>query len=75
VCAGTVEEKIAGMLEQKRELASKVVGTGEQWITELDATELRDLFSLSKDAVVASDDGGERSSRAKKRESRSEARS
>jgi hypothetical protein len=36
VCAGTVEEKIDRLLEQKRELASKIVGAGEQWITELD---------------------------------------
>ena len=35
VCAGTVEEKIGRLLEQKRELAAKVVGAGEQWITEL----------------------------------------
>ena len=35
VCAGTVEGKIGRLLEQKRELAAKVVGAGEQWITEL----------------------------------------
>ncbi len=60
VCAGTVEEKIDRLLEQKRELASKVVGAGEQWITELDGRELRDLFSLSEGAVTDNedDDGG-----------------
>src|SRR5690606_5003015 len=51
-CAGTVEERIATLLEQKRELAARVVGTGERWITELGAAELRELFSLSKRAVV-----------------------
>ncbi|MGA9524032.1 MAG: DEAD/DEAH box helicase [Myxococcaceae bacterium] len=56
VCAGTVEEKVDRLLEQKRDLASKVVGTGEQWITEMDNSELRDLFALSKDAVVGGDD-------------------
>jgi SNF2 family DNA or RNA helicase len=61
VCAGTVEEKIDRLLEQKRELASKVVGTGETWITELDNGSLRDLFALSKDAVVGSEDGDEES--------------
>jgi superfamily II DNA or RNA helicase len=76
VCAGTVEEKIARMLEQKRELASKVVGAGEQWITELDSSELRDLFALSKDAVVAGDEGdAQPGSRKRKRDTRSEARS
>lgn len=47
LCAGTVEEKIARLLEQKRALAAKVVGTGEQWLTELGTSELRELFSLS----------------------------
>ena len=47
VCAGTVEEKVDRMLEQKRDLASKVVGTGEKWITELGNAELRELFALS----------------------------
>jgi superfamily II DNA or RNA helicase len=56
VCAGTVEEKIDRLLEQKRDLASKVVGAGEQWITELDGRELRDLFSLSEGAVADGDD-------------------
>jgi SNF2 family DNA or RNA helicase len=52
MCAGTVEERVATLLEQKRELAARVVGSGEQWITELGASELRELFSLSKNAVV-----------------------
>ncbi|HEY8944486.1 MAG TPA: DEAD/DEAH box helicase, partial [Polyangiaceae bacterium] len=56
VCAGTVEEKIARLLEQKRALASKIVGAGEQWITELDSTELRSLFALSEGAVADADD-------------------
>jgi superfamily II DNA or RNA helicase len=56
VCAGTVEEKIDRLLDQKRDLASKVVGAGEQWIAELDGRELRDLFSLSEGAVADGDD-------------------
>jgi superfamily II DNA or RNA helicase len=56
LCAGTVEEKIDRLLEQKRELASKIVGAGEQWITELDSRELRDLFSLSEGAMAGGDD-------------------
>jgi SNF2 family DNA or RNA helicase len=56
LCAGTVEEKIDRLLEQKRALASKVVGTGERWITELGTTELGELFALSKDAVVGTDE-------------------
>ncbi|MBP8807009.1 MAG: DEAD/DEAH box helicase [Kofleriaceae bacterium] len=52
VCAGTVEEKIDRLLDQKRDLAAKVVGAGEQWITELDGGELRALFALSEGAVA-----------------------
>jgi SNF2 family DNA or RNA helicase len=55
VCSGTVEEKVATLLENKRQLA-RVVGAGEQWITELGTSELRELFALSKSAVVASDE-------------------
>jgi SNF2 family DNA or RNA helicase len=57
VCAGTVEDKVADMLERKRELAAKVVGTGERWITELGNAELRELFALAGDAVIDSDAG------------------
>jgi SNF2 family DNA or RNA helicase len=56
VCAGTVEEKIALLLEKKRGLSSKVVGAGEQWVTELDGSELRDLFSLSGPFAAEDDD-------------------
>ena len=45
VCAGTVEEKIAAMIRDKRGLAAKIVGTGEQWLTELSTGELRELFA------------------------------
>lgn len=55
VCVGTVEEKVDRMLAQKRDLASKVVSTGEQWITELGNDDLRDLFALSKDIAVDGD--------------------
>jgi hypothetical protein len=44
------------MLEKKRDLASRIVGQGERWITELDDAALRDLFSLASDAVVASEE-------------------
>lgn len=56
LCAGTVEEKIDRLLEAKRDLASKIVGTGEQWITELGTSELRELFALSESALGVQDD-------------------
>ncbi|MET7946560.1 DEAD/DEAH box helicase [Micromonospora sp. NPDC005324] len=52
VCAGTVEEKVAALIADKRSLAERVVGTGEQWITELSTGQLRDLFALEAGAVV-----------------------
>lgn len=55
MCAGTIEDKIDQLLERKRQLADTIVGAGEQWITELDDGELRDLFSLAPDAVISED--------------------
>ena len=51
VCVGTLEERIDAMIEQKKELAESVVGSGESWLTELSTAQLRDLFALSRDAV------------------------
>jgi SNF2 family DNA or RNA helicase len=51
VCAGTLEEKIAEMLARKRDVAAKVIGTGEAWLTELSNDQLRDLLTLGADAV------------------------
>jgi SNF2 family DNA or RNA helicase len=51
ICGGTFEEKIDAMIEGKLELATKVVGTGEGWLTEMSDRDLRDLFALRADAV------------------------
>ena len=53
VCVGTLEERIDAMIEQKKALAEQVVGTGESWLTELSAAALREVLSLSADAVSA----------------------
>jgi SNF2-related domain/SNF2 Helicase protein/Helicase conserved C-terminal domain len=52
VCAGTVEQKISDMIRDKRGLAARIVGTGENWITEMSTSELRSLFALEAGAVV-----------------------
>jgi SNF2 family DNA or RNA helicase len=52
VCAGTVEEKVADMITQKRGLAAKIVGSGEGWLTDLSTAELRKLVTLEAAAVV-----------------------
>ena len=51
ICTGTLEEKIDAMIERKKALASSVVGTGEDWVTDLDTEQLRELFSLDSVAV------------------------
>jgi SNF2 family DNA or RNA helicase len=51
VCAGTLEEKIDEMIELKKEIAEKVVGTGEGWLTELSNKDLKELWALRKEAL------------------------
>jgi len=52
ICAGTMEERIDEMIERKKDVAEQVVGTGEGWLTELSNDELREVFSLRKEAVA-----------------------
>ena len=52
VCVGTLEERIDQVIEQKRELAERIVGSGESWLTELSTDELRELVALSTEAVA-----------------------
>ncbi len=51
VCIGTLEERIDSLLARKRSLAENIIGSGEEWITELSTTALRDLFALSREAI------------------------
>ncbi len=51
ICAGTLEEKIDAMLERKKDVAERIVGAGEGWLTELSNAELRRVFALSAEAV------------------------
>jgi superfamily II DNA or RNA helicase len=48
VTEGTVEDRIALTLGEKRRLADSVVGSGEAWIAELSNAELRDLLALGQ---------------------------
>jgi len=52
VCAGTLEERIDAVIEEKKELAASVMGTGEAWLTELSTAELRRVVALAADAVA-----------------------
>jgi SNF2 family DNA or RNA helicase len=48
VTAGTLEEMIDDMIESKKGLAQAVVGSGENWLTEMSTDELRKVVSLRR---------------------------
>jgi len=48
ISIGTLEENIDYLIEQKRELAESVIGTGESWLTEMSTEQLREILSLRK---------------------------
>lgn len=55
VCAGTLEERIAQIIDEKRALAGRIIevsgASGEGWITELGNDELAELIALSSPAI------------------------
>ncbi|MCH2160241.1 MAG: DEAD/DEAH box helicase [Phycisphaerales bacterium] len=48
---GTLEERIDQMIEQKSDLAKRIIGTGEAWLTELSSSQLREVLSLRESAI------------------------
>lgn len=52
VCIGTLEERIDAMIEEKRALATQIISTGEDWLTELSTEQLKDMIVLSSEAVA-----------------------
>ena len=52
VTLGTVEERIDKMLAEKAALAQNIVGSGDDWLTELSTGELRDYLSLSRNEAL-----------------------
>ena len=52
LCGGTLEEKIALLIERKAAVSEQVVGSGEGWLTELSSAQLRDLVALALEAVA-----------------------
>ena len=49
--AGTLEERINEMIESKQALAEAIVGSGEEWLTELNNDELRELLMLRRETL------------------------
>jgi len=46
VCLGTLEERIDAMIEDKKALANSIIGSGENWLTEMSTADLRSLVKL-----------------------------
>ncbi|MFV1971390.1 MAG: DEAD/DEAH box helicase, partial [Acidimicrobiia bacterium] len=57
VSAGTVEERIDELIASKRDLAERVLGSGEEWMTELSTDDLRDLVVLRSTDLDTDADG------------------
>ena len=55
VCIGTLEEQIDRMIEEKTALADNILGSGEQWVTELSTDQLRDVLRLRETAMEGDD--------------------
>jgi SNF2 family DNA or RNA helicase len=51
IAVGTVEERIDRMLSEKTQLAESIVGGGDEWLTDLSTSELREYLKLSDEAV------------------------
>jgi superfamily II DNA or RNA helicase len=55
VCTGTLEERINDIIESKKQLAEQTVDAGEQWLTQLDTEQLRNLLLLDRSTVLDED--------------------
>lgn len=55
ICQGTLEERIDELIERKKSLSEQVVGSGEQWLTEMSDEELRSLIALQLDGFSEED--------------------
>lgn len=51
IVGGTLEERIDQMIESKVALAQDIIGAGEDWLTELSVSQLRDVLALRPDAI------------------------
>jgi SNF2 family DNA or RNA helicase len=52
VAMGTLEERIAAMIEDKKRLSALVTGSDESWLTELDNDTFKELIALRRSAVL-----------------------
>ncbi len=54
VCIGTIEDRIDKLLTEKSALADHIVGSGDEWLTGLSTSELKEYLALSTEAVAES---------------------
>ena len=52
VTLGTLEERIDQMLEDKQSLADNIVGTDENWLTEMDNAAFQQLIQLNRTTIM-----------------------
>jgi SNF2 family DNA or RNA helicase len=52
VTLGTLEERIDQMIEDKKKVASAIVGSDESWLTELDNESFKKLIALNRSAII-----------------------
>ncbi len=52
VTLGTLEERIDQMIEEKKKMASSIVGSDESWLTELNNESFSKLITLNKQAII-----------------------
>ncbi len=52
VTLGTLEERIDRMIEEKQALADSIVGTDENWLSELDNASFQQLIQLNREAIM-----------------------
>jgi SNF2 family DNA or RNA helicase len=55
ITSGTLEERIDQMIEQKTDLARRIIGAGESWLTELSSNQLRNVLALRESGVEEDD--------------------
>jgi len=55
VVAGTLEEHIQQLLHDKQNLADTIVGSGEQWLSDLNTDQLRELLLLRREEAEERD--------------------
>jgi hypothetical protein len=58
ICIGTMEERIDKLLQEKVDLADRIVTSGDDWLTGLSTDELRKTLQLSSEAVEDYSSGG-----------------